>query len=109
MINTHSPEMYITLDDKDDYERSIKGYLKYQTVARLDFISYKSKEFTEAGGMQFDGKRTLERNRQSVIYLTKKYPKLCKVNKARKDRWEVKLIEQREEYKPLANWKIKVK
>lgn len=106
MINTHSPDMYVNLDDKDDYERSIRAYLRYSTVARLDFISYKSKEFTEKGGMQFDGKRTLERNKQSVYYLIKKFPKLCKVNTARKDRWEVKLIEQRPEYKTLANWKI---
>lgn len=109
MINTHKPEMYITLDDKDDYERSLRAYIKYRTVARFDFISYKSKEFTEAGGMQFDGKRTLERNKQSVYYLIKKFPKLCKVNTARKDRWEVKLIEQRPEYKTLANWKINLK
>lgn len=106
MINTHDENMYITLDDKDDYERSIKAYLKYQTVARLDFISYKSKEFTEAGGMQYDGKRTLERNKQSVLYLTNKYPYLCKINNARKDRWEVKLVEQRPEYKDLANIRI---
>lgn len=108
-INSYDKDTFIVLEDKGDFERTLREYRKNGSVMRFDFISYKSKEFTLEGGMQYDGQRTDERKKYSRDMLVKMFPKLCKINNAHKGRYEVKLVEQREEYKILANMQIKVK
>jgi hypothetical protein len=93
VINTKNPELSVTLDDKEDFERTIKFYLKYGRVIRLDFITLDTRYYTEKGGMQEE--RTEERVIKSAKYLLKKYPLLCERNKARKNHFEIKLRDRR--------------
>ena len=67
-----------TIDDKEDYERTIHFYLKYGGVLRFNNIAMQTKYYVEKGGMQEE--RTKERVLDSAIYLAKKYPFLCKLN-----------------------------
>ena len=98
-INVHDKSTYVTLDDKEDFERSLRAYVFDGNVARFDFISFESKFWTEPGGMQFDGERTPERVESSGRKLLELFPQLCKENTCRKKHFEIKLVEQRLEYK----------
>ena len=72
-INTRLCEVR-TVDDKEDFERSIKYYLHDGGVLRYNNITAKTKCYKEPGGMQEE--RTKERVKRSAVYLSKKYPDL---------------------------------
>lgn len=72
-INRH--DCLVTLDDKEDFERSILFYLADGAVCRLDHITVKSAYYKEPSGMQ--GERTEQRIYESAKYLAEKYPGLC--------------------------------
>ena len=72
-INRH--DCLVTLDDKEDFERSILFYLADGAVCRLDHITVKSAYYKEPGGMQVE--RTEQRIYESAKYLAEKYPGLC--------------------------------
>lgn len=91
--NTHDPATYVTLDDKEDFERTLKFYLKDGKVLRVNYLGIKSNYYGEAGGMQVE--RTPERVTASGITLLQRYPELCRVNKARKDHFEIALKDRR--------------
>lgn len=71
-----------TVDDKEDFERSIHFYQKYGGVLRFNNITVQTKYYTEPGGMQIE--RTKERVLKSAAYLANKYPSLCKLNLSKK-------------------------
>lgn len=98
-INTLDKRMNLTNNYKEDFERSIRAYLLDGNVARFDFVTFESNFWTEPGGLQYDGNRTSENERKDAEYLINLFPQVCKQNTAKKDRFEVKLVEQRPEYK----------
>jgi len=72
-INTRVCEIR-TVDDKEDFERSIKYYLHDGGVLRYNNITAKTRCYKEPGGMQEE--RTKARVKRSALYLSKKYPDL---------------------------------
>lgn len=72
----------VSLDDKEDFERTIKFYLKDKGVIRFEYITVKSSYYKEKGGMQET--RTYERILKSSNYLVEKYPELCKLYMGKK-------------------------
>lgn len=74
-IVRHDKDLMLTLEDKEDFERTLQYYVKDGKVVRLDDVTVKSQYYTEPGGMQIE--RTTNRIRESAEYLTKKYPGLC--------------------------------
>jgi hypothetical protein len=92
VVNTHDKNTYVTLDDKEDFERSIKFYIKDGAVVRFNNIGVLSAYYTEPGGMQVE--RTEKRVRHSGIELLLKYPMFCAVNKARKRHFEIRLVDK---------------
>ena len=84
-----------TLDDKEDYERTIKYYLQDGGVLRFNNITVDTKCYKEKGGMQV--KRTKKRILKSAETLVKRYPLLCKLNLSKKSGYaEVSLHDKRE-------------
>ena len=71
VINNRHAEIR-TIDDKEDYERSIKYYLKDDGLLRFNNITCDTKCYQEPGGMQVE--RTKKRIHDSAVYLTKVYP-----------------------------------
>jgi len=77
-----------TVDDKEDYERSIKYYLKYGGVLRYNGMCVHTNCYKEPGGMQSEGHRSWERVDESAKYLANKYPFCAHLNikKKKKDK-----------------------
>jgi len=80
VINDRS--LKVSLDDKEDYERSILSYLKYGSNLRYNWIAPTTNYYSEKGGMQED--RTYERIMRSAEFLAEKYPELCKIEMKKK-------------------------
>lgn len=89
-IITHNRRLMVTLEDKEDFERSIIYFDLYKKVVRLNMIAPKTNYYTEDGGMQVT--RTEERVCSSGIHLIKKYPQYCSINTKKKtEHFEIKL------------------
>ena len=94
VINDKKAEIR-TIDDKEDYERSIKYYLKDTGVLRFNNVTCRTRCYKEPGGMQVE--RTKQRIHDSAVYLTKQYPELCTLNMTKKSGYtEVRLRDRRE-------------
>ena len=78
-INRRSSDVSVSLDDKEDFERTLLYYVKDYNVVRLDYITVSSKYYTEEGGMQVE--RTTERIEKSAFELAKRYPTLAQMYK----------------------------
>ena len=79
-----------TIDDKEDYERSIKYYLKDGGTLRFNNVTCRTRCYKEPGGMQVE--RTKQRIHDSAVYLCEKYPQLCSLNTSKKSGYtEVRL------------------
>ena len=84
----------VTLDDKEDFQRSILYYLRDGIILRFEDLSCKSKYYKNDGGMQET--RTKIRIEESAKYLYKKYPLLCSLKMSKKyGTHELKLKDKR--------------
>lgn len=70
----------VTIDNKEDYERTIKCYLVDGGVVRFNYLAPKTKYYREPGGLQET--RTLQAEANSALYLVKTYPNLCSISKS---------------------------
>ena len=77
--------LYLTLEEKEDYERTIKYFIKFKKVVRLNMIAIKTIYYAGNGGMV--DSRTEEEQNKSAIYLCNKYPNLIKINNKRKSKY----------------------
>jgi ribosomal protein L31E len=80
VINSHKAEKR-TISDKEDYERTIKYYLKDGGVIRFNNISCNTRCYKEPGGIQADRKK--ENSRVNANILIKNYPNLVSINDSR--------------------------
>tara|TARA_Y100001970_G_C14256773_1_gene876105 strand:+ start:4756 stop:5553 length:798 start_codon:yes stop_codon:yes gene_type:complete len=95
VINDHSCELR-SIANKEDYERTIKYYLKYDKVIRFNNIVAKTKCYSEPGGLQSDGlKKRQEMEHKSAVYLINKYPKLVFPKKTKSEFAEIRLYDKR--------------
>lgn len=95
-INDKSPTQRLTISNKDDYERTIKTYLKKGRVIRFDNITATTNYYNEKGGLQSNGERTVETVEKAGRYLIKKYPHFCEENTNRKNNYfEIKFKRQK--------------
>lgn len=81
-INSHEDFLSVSLDDKEDFERSLKCYVADGTLVRFNHIAPKTRFYAEPGGMQED--RTEERITFSAHELVRRYPELCSLNLTKK-------------------------
>ena len=80
VINNRKAELR-TIGDKEDYERTIKYYLKDGGVLRFNNISCYTRCYKVSGGIQVD--RKIEDSNKNAKILIKRYPNLVSVNKGR--------------------------
>lgn len=70
-INSHQDQLRATLDEKEDYERTLQHFVRDGKVCRLEYVTVD----TGPGGMQAE--RTKDRVLESARELAKRFPKLC--------------------------------
>lgn len=84
----------VTLEDKEDFERSIRHYLADGRLVRFDDVAMRTTGYSGAGGMQVD--RTPGRVDWSARQLVERYPELCSLNLSKRSGWaEVRLRDRR--------------
>lgn len=89
---TGDPCELLTVDDKEDFERSILFFLRDGAAMRLEWLSFRSRFYTEPGGMQ--DYRTPEWTKAGADALHGAYPDLTRPPykaKGQSGQWEVKL------------------
>lgn len=73
-IIRHDEDLMVTMDDKEDFERTLQYYTKDGKVVRLDDVTVKTKYYG-VGGMQ--ERRTAETITQGAKTLVERYPGLA--------------------------------
>lgn len=96
IINRKDGNLKLTIDEKENVERTLQYFMKDKAVLRLNNVTVITKYYTNPGGMQADKdakkKRMLDAEK-SAQYLHKKYPDLTKIFYRKKtNRPEIKLI-----------------
>lgn len=79
IINRHRPDLRITIDEKENAERTLQHYTIDGAVLRFNNVGIETRYYKNKGGMQDEGKNRKEEALKSVYYLHKKYPKLTKI------------------------------
>jgi hypothetical protein len=79
IINRHRPELKLTIDEKENAERTLQHWVIDHAVLRFNNIGIETKYYKNKGGMQNEGKNRKEEALKSVYYLHKKYPQLTKI------------------------------
>lgn len=84
----------VTLDDKEDFERSLRHYVADGVVVRDEGVRIGTTGYVGAGGMQLS--RTDERIEMSARWLVDQYPGLATLNMTKKSgKAEVRLRDRR--------------
>ena len=92
VINRHDKELVLTIDEKEDVERTLQYYTKDKGVVRFNNISVQTTYYKTPGGMQTDKRDRKKDAYQSAVYLNQKYPNLTKLYLGKKSGYaEVKL------------------
>jgi hypothetical protein len=89
-------DIYVTMDDKEDYERTIRFYERFGAVCRLNYVGPATNYYDEPGGMQEE--RTLQRVKESALKLADLFPMFCKAfikRSAKGEKWELRLKDKR--------------
>jgi hypothetical protein len=91
-INRHDKDLILTIDEKEDVERTLQYYTKDGGVMRFNNIWVQTTYYKTPGGMQADKRDRKQDAIESAIYLNKKYPNLTKLHFGKKSGYaEVKL------------------
>jgi hypothetical protein len=90
------PVLTVTIDDKEDYLRSVMMYLLDGGILRFNNVSMQSAYYKETGGMQET--RTMKRIETSAKAMVAAFPDLVKINLTKKSGMpEVRLRDARDE------------
>ena len=88
-------DITITIEEKEDVERTIKYFQKFKKTLRFNHINIATKYYKNPGGMQFlkEKNARIENSKKSAKFLSETYPELCYLHTSKKSGiWEVKLI-----------------
>ena len=77
IVVNHDPFLERVTNHGEDYEYSIRQYIKNKALIRFDYLTIKSKFFKEAGGLQTI--RTKEYIYNSIYQIYSMFPQYCKM------------------------------
>jgi len=99
-INRTDDKLKIDYDQKEDYQRSLKYFLKDGVLVRFNNICCITNTYKNIGGMNTDSNKRIEENNNTVDLLLDMYPEYIRLNKSRKSLLfkEIKLIKQKSKY-----------
>ena len=91
-INRHLPELKLTLDEKEDFERTLRHYQLDGGVLRFWNVTMETSYYKTPGGMQAEAKDRYLEAEKSANYLVKTFPNyVTKWYKGKTKRPEVRL------------------
>lgn len=90
-INRHLPELNITMPIKEDYERTIKYWLKDKTIVKLNYLCAETMVYKTEGGLQciYPNRTEMSNNCSSILantypeYFTIRNTQLNNANKSK--------------------------
>ena len=93
IINRHSSKLKLSIDEKEDTQRTLQYFTLDKSVIRFNNITIETSYYRNKGGMQEEKKDRKKEAMKSAQYLIKKYPTLTKLNLTKKSGFpEVKLL-----------------
>lgn len=93
VINRHIKALKLTVDEKENTERTLQHWTIDGVVVRFNNVSIVTRYYKNKGGMQNEGKNRKLEAMRSAEYLHKKYPGLTKIFLGKKSGVpEVKLL-----------------
>jgi len=93
MINRHNKQLLLTIDEKEDTERTLQFWTLDKSVLRFNNIGIVTKYYTNKGGMQSEHKNRKLEAQKSAQYLHNLYPHLTKIYLKKKSGYpEIKFI-----------------
>jgi hypothetical protein len=84
MINRHRQDLKITLDEKENSERTLQFWVADGAVLRFNNVGIETNYYKNQGGMQSEGKNRKLEALKSIYYLNKMYPTLTKISLTKK-------------------------
>jgi len=104
-INRRCDDLKIEYDQKEDYQRSLKYFLKDRVLVRFNNICCITNTYKNIGGMNTDSNKRIEENNKIVNLLLDTYPEYIRLNKSRKSLLykEIKLIKHKSKYQVVEN------
>ena len=103
IINRKDGSLKLSIDEKENVERTLQYFVKDNAVLRLNNVTVITKYYTNPGGMQADKdakKKRIQDAEKSAQYLHKKYPDLTKIFYRKKTkRPEIKLLQPKKTMK----------
>ena len=102
-INRHDDDLKIEYDQKEDYQRSLKYFLKDGVLVRFNNICCITNTYKNVGGMNTDINKRIEDNNKIVNLLLDTYPEYIRLNKSRKSLLykEIKLVKHKSKYQVI--------
>ena len=96
MINRHRQDLKLTIDEKENSERTLQYWVADGAVLRFNYIGIDTKYYKNKGGMQSEEKNRKEEALKSVYYLNKMYPTLTKISLTKKSGMpEIKMVHKK--------------
>ena len=97
ILNTHDEGMFVSMSTKEDWERTIKYYLRDGGVARFNYVATITRYYDEPGGLH--DMRTEEITVANCHELVRRYPMLCSLNDSKKSgHMEIRLRDKRQRH-----------
>jgi hypothetical protein len=92
-INRHnSPDLILTLEEKEDTERTLQFFTKDGGVLRFNGITFNTNYYSTPGGMQADRTDRKAAAKQSAHILHSKYPTLTTIQTRKSGMTEVRVV-----------------
>ncbi len=82
-INDH--EIVLHIEEKEDVERTLLSFAKYNKVLRWNFLSPKTRYYHTSGGMQARNIDRTQASYTSSMYLLHRFPQFCSVYTGKKN------------------------
>lgn len=82
-----APWMDVSLEDKEDFERTVLHFLAKGAVLRRNDVAFRTRYYKEPGGMQ--ATRTEQRVHDSAVALHDRYPDLLRLRRSAQGHTEV--------------------
>jgi len=96
MINRHRSDLKLTVDEKENSERTLQHWVADGAVLRFNNVAIATNYYKNKGGMQSEGKDRKQEALKSVYYLHQLYPDLTTISLTKKSGMaEIKLIRQK--------------